>query len=360
MRRRKNYRLTSVRGAVSIYYRRLAFYVGREKKLVAEVPVSNILRALCHFRLLVRLFRLEPRCVEMIDENLMIFCLMHKVWILNIETAAIQVIFEARPGFSDPLNFCKVGGHVYWGDYGNNDKRDAVRIYRVDSSLNVETVYGFPQGTIRHIHNIIYSDSSDCFWILTGDNDKDAGIYKSDRWFEQVEPVRIGEQNYRAVVAFPYKKGIIYATDSVEKENHIFVCTADNNYQIVAITGINGSCIYGTEIKDWYIFSSTVEPPEGRGLRNLFSDRLGGGIKSRDVHVVAVKKNGLSDIRIIAKYKKDRWPMKLFQYGAVMFPAGLNDMERLLLCPIACEGHDGDTIEIQFDTKYDKSWDDKY
>lgn len=350
MKHTKNYRLMSYR-PVLIYYRRLAFYIGDDKKLITEVSVSNILRALCHFRLLVRLLRLEPRCAEMIDKNQMIFCLMHKVWVLNIETAVMQVIFEAKFGFSDPLNFCKVDNQVYWGDYGNNDKRGTVSIYRVDSSLKVEEMYVFPQGSIRHIHNIIYSESYDCFWILTGDNDKHSGIYKSDRRFEHVTPIRIGEQNYRAVVAFPYMDGIIYATDSVEKENHIFVCTAGNNYQVIVLKGINGSCIYGTEIRNWYVFSTTVEPSEGRGLKNMFSNKLGGGIKSGEVQVVAVNKQDLSDIRIVAFYKKDIWPMRLFQYGAAMFPTGQKNNVSLTLCPIACRGCDGDTIEILFDRK---------
>lgn len=184
------------------------------------------------------------------------------------------------------------------------------------------------------------------FWIMTGDNDKKAGIYRADCDFLRVEPINIGEQRYRAVVAFPYKDGIIYATDSVENENHLYVCESDNDYVARQLFPINGSCIYGTETKDYYVFSTTVEPPEGRGIRALFSNKLGGGIKSRDVHLVTVAKRDLSDIRIVAKYRKDWLPMKLFQYGAVMFPSGQYRNEDLLIFPVACKGVDGESIRI--------------
>lgn len=79
----------------------------------------------------------------------------------------------------------------------------------------------------------------------------------------------------------------------------------------------------------------------------MFSNKLGEGIKSREVYVIAVNKNDLSDIKIIAKYKKDCLPMKLFQYGSVHFPIEQKDKETLRLSPMACKKYDGKTIEIQ-------------
>ena len=346
----KNYRLLSA-SEPRLYFRHLAFYIGKDKKRVGKVPASKLLRVLCRFRLPVRLLRLEPKCVEMLGEDQVLFCVLHKVWVLNLRTGDIKVLLEVSEGVSNPINFCKGGGtdKVYWGDYGQNSLRNPVSIYSVDTSLKIEKVYTYPQGSIRHIHNIIYSPDQQCFYILTGDNDKRAGIYRSDLDFKDVQPVGIGNQNFRAVVAFPYKDGLIYATDSVETENHIFVCTQSSGYKLESLTAINGSCIYGTEIQDHFIFSTTVEPHQGEDckfLKRWFSEELGGGIKSRDVHLIAVNKKDLSDIKIIAKYRKDCWPMRLFQYGSVHFPIGQKDKKTLRICPMACKKYDGKTIEI--------------
>lgn len=342
----RKFRLIFADDKSPVYFRRFSFFVGKNKRFVSKVQTPILLRVFCQFRLFVRLLRLEPRCVEMIDRETLVFCLLHKVWVLNLETGEMKILFEASDGFSDPLNFCKVGNSVYWGDYGNNAERKEVGVYHVDSSLKVKCVYKFPHNSIRHVHNIVFDGESRQFWIMTGDNDKKAGIYRADCDFSRVEPINIGEQRYRAVVAFPYKDGIIYATDSVEDENHLYVCESDNDYVVRQLTPINGSCIYGTETKDYYVFSTTVEPPEGRGIRALFSNKLGGGIKSRDVHLVTVAKRDLSDIRIVAKYRKDWLPMKLFQYGAVMFPSGQYRNEDLLISPVACKGVDGESIRI--------------
>jgi len=105
----RKYQLLSVNEPNSIYFRHLTFYIGENKRLVAKVPTSNLLRVLCHFRLLVRLLRLEVRCVEMLDETQMIFCILHKVWVLNTKTGDIKVLLESSNGFSDPIYFCRGG-----------------------------------------------------------------------------------------------------------------------------------------------------------------------------------------------------------------------------------------------------------
>jgi hypothetical protein len=41
----------------------------------------------------------------------------------------------------------------------------------------------------------------------------------------------------------------------------------------------------------------------------------------------------------IAAFRKDLWPMKLFQYGQVLLPAGENNTEYLFFTPFATEKH---------------------
>lgn len=324
-------------------YRHLSFYLetGYNRQFVGKIPVSVIKRVLSSFRLTNRLFRLEPRCTIQLADDLFLVCLLHKVWLLDIKKKKISEIWQSPHGFSDPLNFCSDGQFVYWGDYGDNPTHDAVKIYRIDQSMQVEVVYQFTAGDVRHIHNIIFDKDQKCFFILTGDMGDSSGIYRANEDWSAVEPLRVGKQKYRAVVGFPFKHGLIYVTDSVSEENHICYLQGDNFFEL---SSFPGSCIYGTETRNYFVFSSIVEPPEGRGFSNLFTYKLAKGIKDRYSHLIKVRKADLK-VEEILKVKKDFLPMKLFQYGAIMFPNGQVNSDKLWYRIVACQG-DGQFREI--------------
>lgn len=318
----------------------LAFYrvnlSNGEKDLIARLPASKKQKLLCRFSLVNRLLRMEPRSAGRLDENRFVVNVLGKVWLLDCKGSSVIELLHLRPGYS-LLNFCEQHDCLYFGDYGANPKYDEINIYRIDKKLNLTTAYQFPGGSIRHIHNII--QDGDGFIVLVGDNEEQAGIYRANADWTVVKPWKTGEQKYRAVVGFSHKGGLLYATDSVETENHLLLVEADGTERVLA--AINGSCIYGGETKDYYFFSTTVEPHEGSGIRIMFSNQLGGGIKSKYVHIIAVKKDDLS-IRIIKQYKKDCWPMKLFQYGRASFAGGQEKATDGIWCyPIACVGTKG-------------------
>ena len=211
--------------------------------------------------------------------------------------------------------------------------------------LQVEKVYTFEAGTVRHIHNIV--QDGDGFLLFVGDNEAKAGIYRVNRDWTEVKPWKTGQQKYRAVVGWPYQGGVLYATDSVETENHIRLITKDGEEKELA--ALNGSCIYGCETRDYYLFSTTVEPHEGGGTKALFVDTLGGGIKSRDVTIMAVSKKDLA-VRQVASFEKDRWPMKLFQYGRCIFAGGQDGATESVWCaPVACKEFDGTSMKINIE-----------
>lgn len=330
-----------------ILFRNLAFYMvdlrDRKRRLITHMPLSyrrNAIMSYC--RLLTRLVRLEPKCAGRLDENRYVVCVLGKLWLLNAQERTITQLAAMRSGYSI-LNFCEHDGCLYWGDYGTNSNHEEINIYRLDKNLHRDIVYRFAPNSIRHIHNIISVDNG--FIVMAGDNEPQAGIYHANADWTEVIPWKIGQQKYRAVVGFPYKGGLLYATDSVETDNYIRLISANGEEKI--LTAINGSCIYGTEIKDYYLFSTTVEPHEGRGIKNLFSNKLGDGIKSKDVHIIAVNKYDLS-VRVVKEYKKDIWPMKLFQYGAIIFPKGQEDNIKGVWCyNVACRKHDGKSEYIK-------------
>ena len=320
-----------------LLYRQLAFYLvdlrNGKTKMIAHLPVGRCKKFIGSFRIGNRLLRLEPKCIGQFDENRFAVSIIGKLWVVDIELHSLSALGEMRQGYS-LLSFCQGCNGLYYGDYGTNPNHEGINIYKIDHGLNRQTVYTFPPTSIRHIHSIL--KDGDGFIVLAGDNEPCAGIYRANSDWTEVKPWKIGEQKYRAVVGFPYKRGLLYATDSVETDNQIRLIEADGTERILAT--INGSCIYGGETKNYYLFSTTVEPHEGRKLLHKFTYKLGGGIKSREVHIIAVSKKNLS-IKVVEKLKKDWWPMVLFQYGRVRFAGGQENVTGgVWYSPVACQG----------------------
>lgn len=341
--------LEIIDGDSAFIYDNFSFYKidlrNRHKELLSRLPASGIKVFLGKFRIMSRLLRIEPRCSVCVSSNLYFISILHNVYLLDIEAKAISKVYEGRDGFSDCLNFCSYNGHVLWGDYGSNITHETVNIYRYDRNGIVDVVYTFPPGDVMHIHNIFLDERQRFFWILAGDNESKAGIYRASLDWKVVKPFKTGEQRYRAVVGFPYKGGLIYATDSVETSNYLRVIDADGVENVIC--PINGSCIYGCEIRDFFLFSTTVEPHEGISKLRFLDNRLGGGIKNREVHILAVRKKDLS-VKVITKLKKDWWPMVLFQYGRVRFAGGQEKVVDGFWCsPVACKGVDGQSVFIK-------------
>lgn len=299
------------------------------------------------FRVVERLFRLLPRLAIKYQNNQFLVASQGGVYLLNFNDLTKSLIQAARCGFTTPLAFSEFSGAIYWGEYGDNPARTDVNIFKYTQNEGVKIAHTFRSGEIRHIHNIIHDEYRHCFWIFTGDNEPNSGIWWAKEDFSSVLPILTGKQQYRAVIGFATPEGLIYATDAVEEDNYVYmvkICL-DKIGSVTQICPINGSCIYGTELRDYYIFSTTVEPHEGRGLLNLFSYRLGRGIKSRYASVIAIRKTDYN-VKTILTIRKDWLPMKLFQYGSIQFPGGQNFSNELTCNIVACEKFDGNTMKL--------------
>ncbi len=335
-----------------ILFDRMSFFcvdltTGR-KNFICKFPVGEQTEFLSRSRILSRLKRLEPKCAGRLSETEFVVSLLRCIWLVDIENRTCKKLCDNPEGFSEVINFCSTKDGVYWGDYGRNDQLKAVTVNRLQLTaygLQLNKVYTFEAGKVRHIHNIV--EDGDGFLMFVGDNEEQAGIYRVNSDWTEVKPWKIGQQKYRAVVGWPYQGGVFYATGSVETENQIRYITAEGEEKELAV--LNGSCIYGCETKDYYLFSTTVEPHEGGGKLSLLFEELGGGIKSRDVTIVAVRKKDLS-VRQVANYRKDSWPMKLFQYGRCIFAGGQQDSNTVWCSPVACKKYDGTSIELDLNS----------
>lgn len=288
-------------------------------------------------RLSVRLFRREPRQAIAVDKDLLLIAGLHTVYLVDIRHKTCKSVFRVGLGFSDPLNLLATDGKwlALWGDYGSNPSHNPVGIYGLKSDHTVEKVYSFPSGTVRHVHNIIQKRQGG-YYIFTGDMESSAGIYETDDSFSEVCPVVVGEQKHRAVVGMDFPQGLVYGTDTANEQNYLFLMQGKKQHIIAAL---NGPCVYGRPWNGGLLFSTTVEPDESvRGVASFFTDKLGKGILSKEVHLLFLDKE--LDLHTLGIFRKDAWPMKLMQYGCIQFVSG----SELWIYPVAVQKNDGCAI----------------
>ncbi|HZU45013.1 MAG TPA: hypothetical protein VE994_20210, partial [Terriglobales bacterium] len=201
-------------------------------------------------------------------------------------------------------------GRVFWGEYFDNRRRDEVHIYAsADCGRTWEIAYTFPRGAIRHIHNIVFDEHDGRLWILTGDEGDECKILRASPDFSDIEVVLCGDQQARAVALVPTSDAIYFASDTPLEANHVYrIDRHDGRTRSVA--KIASSSIQGCRVGDSIFFSSMAEPS---AINDTGSVRLYGS-------------NG-SDWQCLKQWRKDRWPMRFFQYGNVFLPTGRNQTD---------------------------------
>jgi len=224
-----------------------------------------------------------------------------------------------------PLHVTAVpGGRVYWGEYLDNAARSEVHIYAsADDGLTWDVAYTFPKGAIRHVHNIVHDPWEDCLWVLTGDYGDECRILRAARDFSQLDTVLQGNQQVRAVALVPMPEGLYFASDTPLESNYIYCL--ERQGRLSRLAPISSSSICGCRVGERVFFSTMVEPSQ----------------VNRERVVRIYQGEGRShDWRPMLEWRKDRWPMGLFQYGNAFLPDGNNSTPFLAVSTVAVESDD--------------------
>ncbi len=218
------------------------------------------------------------------------------------------------------------GDRVYWGEYFDNPARDEVHIYvSTDRGATWNVAYTFPRGAVRHVHNVVYDEWSNCLWILTGDNGSECRILRASCDFRNIDTVLSGNQRARAVACVPKAESLYFSSDTPLESNHIY--RLDHNGNVIEVGKLNSSSIYGCRVGELVFFSTMVEPSHIN--------------RDRTIHVYG-SSNG-QQWPPLMRWKKDIWPMGLFQYGNAILPDGRNTSGLLALTTIAVQDADVET-----------------
>lgn len=214
-------------------------------------------------------------------------------------------------------------GRLFWGEYFDNPERSEVYVYQSrDQGLTWEVAHTFPPGSVRHVHNIVYDLWGDYFWIFTGDHGCECKIIRASHDLASLDEVVAGTQQARAVAAVVAAEGIYYASDTPLERDFIYFL--DRRGKIHSVAPIPSSSIYGCHNRSGLFFSTMIEPSKV----NLAN------------HVNLLGSNNGADWQQISTWRKDRWPMGLFQYGNAFLPDGENTTHFLAATTVAVQDAD--------------------
>ena len=127
--------------------------------------------------------------------------------------------------------------------------------------------------------------------------------------------------------------GLYLSTDTPSEKNHIYRLSRAG--KIDQIGDLASSSIYGCRVGETMFFSTMVEPSAVN--------------PSQDVHLVG-SANG-SYWQMLARWKKDNWPMRYFQYGNAFLPDGENTTRYLAATTIAVDTDDLVTTLWEVETR---------
>ena len=239
----------------------------------------------------------------MYDEKLIIvFC--GKIWTININNTLVYPNPIKLP-VKSVMNICATDHGVYFGEYSDNKYRHPVDIYYSQDGYLWSSIYKIQE--IQHIHGIYWDEFERSIYITTGDSDSECHIINTKDRFNSVNYIIGGSQEYRIIIMVFTKEYIYFGTDTPLEYNYIKRMKRAN-YSIEQSHAVNGSIFSGCKINDWIVFSSAVEP----SLVN----------KSKK-SIIYASRDGEKWIEL-AKYQKDFYNLKLFQYGVINL-MGLSD-----------------------------------
>jgi len=278
------------------------------------------------FRLASRLFRDGFHALVALSSGHLVGAVPRAIVTLAAGETEFRVSHKLLRG-TRPLHLAITpSDQIFWGEYFDNPQRDEVHIYAsTDRGAHWEVAHTFLKGTIRHVHNIVYDEWENCFWVLTGDHGSECRILRVSCDFKTVDVVLSGYQQARSAALVPTRDALYFSSDTPLETNHVY--RLDRRGDLRKVAALSSSSIYGCRAGNALFFSAMVEPSAINCDRNVGLYGSPDGIRWQRLQ----------------QWEKDRWPMGLFQYGNAFLPDGKNTTSLLAVTTIAVERADLET-----------------
>ena len=301
---------------------------GRSWSRAASLPRSSARRFAERSRLACRLLRHEVRALARLSDGTYVAASREGVFHGSggvLTPSRIEVRGESmRP----PMRLAVgPGDTLLWGEYVGRRPTRTIRLFASrDRGRTFEIVHTFDFGSVFHVHNVMYDERLELYWVLAGDHGHEPGIGQLSGDLQRFEWLVRGEQRFRAVAAFDFGDRLVYATDT-ELEPNGLISLDKATGKAERLRDFDGSCIYACRFGGLYALTTTVEP--SRISRSVFSDLW----LSRDCE----------HWWCAYRARKDRWHPRWFQFGSLVLPSGISGREAVWFSGQAVEGLDGST-----------------
>lgn len=297
----------------NIYTRGYYVYIEYKNRNCLKITIPHTLldTLSLKIRLLSRLFRTDKSNVFVINEyTLTLLIIRRGVVYYFTENTGLIVKFKLKNCRNlMHIDLCRLpNGIISFGEYGNNKERLPVPIYSSrDEGQNWEVAYEFPQGEIKHIHNLKYDGYSNTIWCCTGDLLGECKLVVFDLQFNTLKVIGDGSQNYRTCDLIFQKDFVIWLMDSHIETS--YVIKLNRNTEIIQIlSSLPGPVWYCSRLTNGeYIAATTVEH--------------GYSMKHKKAHLIT--SSDTENWTSVKTFSKDNYyPLDFFKYGAIGFPIG--------------------------------------
>ena len=267
---------------------------GATWSLFSVLPTSFIER-LARISIFARLFRLGVHHFIPCDDG---YFVIYNKNIIKLDNNGSLLHEPVRLIGGRPLNVAVIDNNLWYGEYRSNPDRQTVGIYSFNGRAQRRE---YSLANVRHIHGVFKDPYSSAIYITTGDSDSEAGIWRLSE--KGLNLVVGGSQQYRAVQLLFTADHIYFGTDTPLEKNFIYKIHKVS-LVLTLESPVSSSIFYGTKVQDTLFFATVVEPSE---VNLAQSSEL--WIKYEDRWVC------------MKKFKRDRLPLKFFQYAQIIFPS---------------------------------------
>jgi len=301
----------------------------QENKLykVAPSPLSIMERILGRQRQLGRLLRQSPRCLIKLPSATLLWSSGGRLWRKESDEPSATCTFRFSTGHGPLFLARDQDGFVYWGEYIAKNKAYPTAIYRSsDEGITWERIFRFDTGCIRHVHGMFWDKASQRIWLTTGDANHESGLWV----LEKNRPVMIagGKNLFRIVQPVFTSTQILFGTDTPGQNCGIYRFDRKTG-MVEKLKSVRGPVFFGCCAGDWVAFSTVVEPSHPENHAALYLANV----------------NRL-EFKEALTLKKDRWNMRLFQYGQIYLPQNNSEFPRIWFTPSGLE-YDGHLLHLE-------------
>lgn len=225
-------------------------------------------------------------------------------------------------------------GSVVFGEYFDNAKREAVRLYRAQlGTAEVAEIYRFVPGAVRHVHSVRWDPISKRAIVCTGDLDSECGILAFDPKFQTYTTLGGGSEVWRAISPQFAPEAIYFGTDAQFTPNRLMRYDRATG-ALGELAQVNGPVFYSAALPGGWIFATAAElcPSQTSPEAILYYIDA----SSEAVH-------------ILARFEKDRLSTRYFQFGIFNLPLSDTPQSRLPISGVALKGLDAKFVELHYE-----------